>query len=156
MDKKLEQDVQTIWTLLMDIVTNSEKRLAVHLAQHDLTPPQFFVLRTLTQHGGRCPIGHIAREHHLTNATMTGLVNRLSDTKPPLVARERSTSDGRSIDVVLTEAGIARFEAIEAGLLEQVRLLLGLLDETARHNLIEQVSHYVNLIFSVFPIHAPD
>ncbi len=146
MTDNLEQDVSAVWTLLLQIVSDAEKRLAAHLMRHNLTPPQFFVLRTLYDHGGSCPIGQIAREHHLSNATMSGLVKRLSQTKPPLVRRERSSEDGRSVLVVLTEDGRARFDAVQQTLMGQVQIVLQMLPEEERRDIIDKVTHYSRIV----------
>ena len=83
-DELLNRDVAELWSVLFDIVTDGEKRLASHFEAHQLTPPQFYVLKTLSENDGACRIGDIARDHHLTSATMTGLVKRLESMDPPL------------------------------------------------------------------------
>ena len=52
--------------MLFRLVMDGEKLLTAQLAMHDLTPPQFYVLKTLSEHEGHCPIGQIARLHGLT------------------------------------------------------------------------------------------
>ena len=152
MDADLERDIATLRTLIFTIIADMEKRFQAHMAQHGLTPPQFYVLKTLTEHDGQCSIGFIAREHHLTNATLTGLVNRLEAMEPPLVRRERSKADRRSITVVLTQAGRERYKAVEDSLLEQLRLLLGLLSKEDRDDVIQKVQLYVQIVTQMFPI----
>jgi DNA-binding MarR family transcriptional regulator len=148
----LEQDVADFWSLLFQIITDAEKRLAANIATHNLTPPQFFVLKTLTEHGGRYPIGQIAREHHLTNATMTGLINRLEAMTPPLVKRERSRMDARSVDVVLTPAGIQKFIAVQQDLMKQAQAVLGMLSAEERRQAIEKVRLYFQIWTEQFPL----
>lgn len=155
MDPELERDVGQFWSLLFEIVADAEKRVFAYMAQHNLTPPQFFVLRTLTQHGGRCKIGQIAHEHHLTNATMTGLIKRLEAMTPPLVKRERAADDGRSVDVLLTAAGEERFWAVMAGFIEHARTVLGLLSPQERREAIEKVQLYFRMLVEQFPIASP-
>ena len=151
MDDKLDQDVAELWSLLFEIVTDGEKRLASHMNAHDLTPPQFYVLKTLSEQGGECRIGDIAREHHLTNATMTGLVKRLEAMNPPLVKRKRSSIDGRSVDVSLTPAGAKRFLAVQHGLMEQLRVIFGMLPDDERRDIIEKVRLYFSIFSQQFP-----
>ena len=140
----LDSDVTVFWTLLFQIVLDSEKRLAANLAAHDLTPPQFYVLKTLIERGGRCPIGEIARAHHLTNATMTGLVKRLEAML--LVQREPNAADRRSVYVTLTQAGTERFLAVQQDLLTHLRAVLSVLSSEERQDLIRYFSHYVSLV----------
>lgn len=151
MDDKLDRDVAELWSLLFDIVTEGEKRLANHMSVHNLTPPQFFVLKTLSENNGECRIGDIARDHHLTNATMTGLVKRLEAMKPPLVKRQRSADDGRSVDVSLTPEGVQRFLAVQQGLMEQLRVIFGLLPDEERRDIIDKVRVYFNIFAQQFP-----
>lgn len=152
MDKEFERDIATFWDLIFEIVADMEKRVAAHMAMHDLTPPQFYVLKTLVEHEGCCRIGQIAAEHHLTNATMTGLVKRLEAMEPPLVARQRSTDDGRAVDVFLTDAGRTRYEAVYTSLLEPVRTLLAILPADERQELIGKVEGYFDMLNDLFPI----
>ena len=152
MDAEFEQDVNHLWSMLFTIVLDSEKRLGAYLSAHDLTPPQFYVLKTLAEHGGRCAIGEIARTHHLTNATMTGLVKRLEAVNPPMVMREQNEADRRSVYVILTEEGQARFLAVQADLLNQLRMIMSLVSQSERQNLLGYLSRYVEAVTNQFPV----
>lgn len=151
-NNSVEHDVNNFWSLLFNIILELEKRLFAHLAAHRLTPPQFYVLKTLSEHGGRCRIGQIAKEHHLTNATMTGLIKRLEAMNPPLVCREQSDSDGRSVDVMLTPEGMQRFLDVQHDILQQVRTLFGLLPADERQQIIEKLQIYFSLLTQIFPV----
>jgi DNA-binding MarR family transcriptional regulator len=151
-DHDLDSDTFQFWSLLFEIVLDGEKRLAAQLAAHDLTPPQFYVMKTLAERGGRSPIGQIARAHHLTNATMTGLVKRLEAMDPPLVVREQSSADRRSVHVSLTASGQERFLAVQTDLLQQVRTLLGMLSADERQDLIRYLNRYVQVVAAHFPV----
>lgn len=151
-DTGLEQDITAFWSILFEILVDVEKRLAAHMAAHELTPPQFYVLKTLIEHGGSCPIGQIARAHHLTNATMTGLVKRLEAMNPPLVLRERSPDDARSVNVVLTEEGQARFDAVKDDVFAQLQVMMGLISPQERQALLHFLSRYVDLVAQFQPV----
>lgn len=71
---------------------------------YGLTGPQLICLRTLGQLGEITP-GRLAREVSLSQATITGIVDRLVARQ--LVNRERSSVDRRQVTVSLTEAGAA-------------------------------------------------
>lgn len=144
-----------LWSMLLGIVAESEKRFAAYTAHYDLTPPQFFVLKTLMEHNGKCPIGQIAREHHLTNATLTGLVKRLEAMNPPLVKREQSTRDKRSVTVFLTPEGSERFTSMQHVLLDQMREILGLISPEERRDLMDKITRYVFLVMEHFPVDSP-
>lgn len=152
----LEQDIAAFWSLLFELVGDLEKRLSAHLAAHGLTPPQFYVLKTLAEHGGRCRIGQIAHEHHLTNATMTGIIKRMEQSEQPLVAREASTSDGRSVDVLLTAAGAQRFWAVQQSLMQLTRGVFTLIPPEERKDALERLRFYFQILVNQFPVDAPD
>jgi DNA-binding MarR family transcriptional regulator len=152
----LDKDVGNVWALLFEIVLDGEKRLAGHFAMHDLTTPQFYVLKTLMEQNGICSIGQIARLHGLTNATMTGLIKRLEAQQPPLVLREPDPTDRRSVNVILTEAGRKRFASVQESLLDYVRAIIALLNPEERQNIITYLSRYVDLIVRGIPLHPPE
>lgn len=145
-------DMLSLWTLLFQIVRDLEGRLQAFMATHGLTPPQFYVLKTLTEQGGQAPIGEIARAHHLTNATMTGIVKRLENMEPPLVERQRSEHDRRSVLVALTPDGIGRFAAMQADLIVQVQEMLSILDADGQRDLLHYAEYYVNEVIPRFPV----
>ena len=152
MNNRLENDVQELWALVFRLVLDGEKLLAGQLAEHGLTPPQFYVLKTLSEHGGHCPIGQIARLHGLTNATMTGLVKRLEALEPPLVVRETNRHDRRSVNVVMTPAGADRFLAVQTDLMKQLRVVLSLIGDEERASILNDLRRYVTLITATFPV----
>lgn len=151
MDASTDQDIADLWDLIFDIVADVEKRLATHMGAHGLTPPQFYVLKTLMEHDGRCRIGTIAADHHLTNATMTGLVKRLEAMTPALVERARNLEDGRAVDVILTEAGRTRYHAVYASLMRQARAVFDLLPAAEREDAVHKARIYFEILRYQFP-----
>ncbi len=143
-DSTLDLDAARLWTLLFQLVLDGEKRVAALLNAHGLTTPQFYVLKTLIEHEGHVPIGQIAHLHSLTNATMTGLVSRLEGIG--LVRREQSSTDRRSVTVILTEDGRQRFSDVQNDLTGQLKGLLALLPEEERQRLMDDVARYVGMI----------
>ena len=67
-----------------------------------LTAPQLMVLRAVEDAGAAMPSA-IARNIHLSQATVTNIVDRL--VAAGLLTRERSTSDRRVVQISLTAAG---------------------------------------------------
>ena len=110
------------------------------------------MLKTLIEHGGSCAIGQIAREHHLSRATMTGLVQRLESIS--LVTRRRSTNDGRSVSVQLTPTGQQRFEAVRDDAFEQLQAMLEMVSENERQALMFFLSRYLELVNKISPNEA--
>jgi len=70
-----------------------------------LTVPQLLVLQSI-QKKDRPSIGSVAQDVSLAHATVTAVVERLE--RAGLVARTRSETDRRMVEVSLTEAGRAR------------------------------------------------
>ena len=70
--------------------------------QYKLTAPQISCLRYLKQADATSP-GNIARAMHLSQATITGVLDRLESRD--LIIRTRSKSDRRKVIVALTDEG---------------------------------------------------
>lgn len=89
-----------------------------------LTAPQLLVLQVIRREGRAKP-STIAKEILISQATVTTIVDRLE--KAGLVLRERSTTDRRVVDVVLTQAGAEKLleapELLQAGFLREFRKL---------------------------------
>ncbi len=145
-DPQLDHDVEQLWSLLFGLVLAGENLLSRMVSAHGLTTPQFYVLKTLTERGGSVAIGQIADAHGLTNATMTGLVKRLELQTPPLVRRAINQHDRRSITVTLTEAGAARYVAVQAALITQIRMVIGVIPADERAAILTQLTRYSGLI----------
>jgi DNA-binding MarR family transcriptional regulator len=76
-----------------------------HLTQrYGLTGPQLLVLKQIAGYDA-VNIGDLARTVHLSQATVTGIVDRLERRR--LAARHRSTADKRRVLVSATEGGRA-------------------------------------------------
>jgi DNA-binding MarR family transcriptional regulator len=69
-----------------------------------LTGPQALVLREV-QRREACPVGELARAAHLSQATITGIVDRLE--RKGMVRRTRSAEDKRRVLVTTTDQGTA-------------------------------------------------
>lgn len=70
--------------------------------QSGLTTSKLLVLQTIAEEG-EVTIGAIANQVHLTQATITTIIDRLQEAG--LVRRERATSDKRKVFVSLTDHG---------------------------------------------------
>ncbi len=86
------------------LVWLEHKRLGQLLAEYDLTVPQYFVLLHLGHLDEGCPMGHLASTLFQSNATMTGIIDRLEQDR--LVTRKpRTKGDRRRVVVQLTHKG---------------------------------------------------
>ncbi len=88
---------------LMQLNWLQHRRFAQEISDLRLTVPQFFTLSTLVGLGGTATMGDLARATYQVSATMTGIVDRL--VRDGMVARERDTTDRRSVVVVITPTG---------------------------------------------------
>jgi DNA-binding MarR family transcriptional regulator len=86
-----------------------QKRLAQILAEYSLTVPQFFVLVNLVHRGNGCTIGDLANNLSQSNATMTGIIDRLEAERLAVRTRGGET-DRRKVMVQVTAKGRALLE----------------------------------------------
>lgn len=93
---------EMVLVALRRIIRAIDLRSRSLVTRYGLTGPQLTVLKQLAS-GGGVSVGELARAIHLSQATVTGILDRLA--KRELVWRERSTKDRRRVQVSLTEAG---------------------------------------------------
>ena len=87
---------------LRRIIRAIDLRSRALVTRYGLTGPQLTVLRQLASQDG-VSVGELTRAIHLSQATVTGILDRLA--RRELVRRQRSTQDRRRVQVWLTEAG---------------------------------------------------
>jgi DNA-binding MarR family transcriptional regulator len=81
-----------------------------------LTGPQLIVLNEIIKNN-QMPIGRLAKTVNLSNATITGIVDRLE--KRGLLKRIRSADDRRQVLIQATETGQSTFRSAPPPLQEQ-------------------------------------
>ena len=87
---------------LRRIIRAIDLRSRYLVTRYGLTGPQLIVLKELSANGGCC-VSELTKAIHLSQATATGILDRLE--RRSLVRRERSNQDRRRVLVWLTEAG---------------------------------------------------
>src|SRR4051812_35838032 len=93
-----------------------------------LTLPQAAIMWSLGAFDGRATMSEIARLTYQSAATVTGIVDRLTDAG--LVERERDREDRRVIYVRTTQAGVIKLKEIETERRKQVaQMTMALTDE---------------------------
>lgn len=92
------QIVAAIRRIIQAVELNS-RRLVEEIG---LTGPQLAVLREAAR-SGPLPVGALARSVHLSQPTVTGVLNRLE--KRGLIQRIRRSDDRRAVNVSITDAG---------------------------------------------------
>jgi len=98
-----------------------------------LTGPQLAVLRAV-ESGGPAPLGQVAREVHLSHATVSGIVNRLA--AQDLMHRVRSESDLRSVLLTITPRGAEVVQSAPPLLQDRFRAALHALESWERTQIL--------------------
>jgi DNA-binding MarR family transcriptional regulator len=127
-------DARRLHELLLDVARRRSLRdpIAATCAELELSAPQVHLLLSLG-HDGPLTMGVLARRAAVTEKTVTGLVDRME--RDGLVRRERHETDRRVVQVRLTRAGTALHRRLDAGFLEKLTAVLGLLDAADRRHL---------------------
>ncbi len=130
--------------------------------QYGLTSPQLICLKKLSGEKQLTP-GGLAKEVHLSHATVTGIINRLE--KKGLVQRERSTADGRSYLIRLTESGFSMIKSSPSMLQDQFMHELSKLadwEKTMILSSLQRVTSILNVesidaapVMTTGPVEAP-
>lgn len=135
-----ERPPQTkVWIALDRVHSLMSRRIHATMTDHDVTLPQYKVLRLLLEEGqmtANVLSGHMG----VTPGNLTGVVDRLESAG--LVSRQRDPQDRRCIHVSLTEAGQARAQAIIPSIRGRVQSLFAALDPAA----FEAFQHSLNLL----------
>jgi DNA-binding MarR family transcriptional regulator len=96
---ELEEDILRSLRRITRAIDLHSRQLA---STYGLTGPQLVALRTVSRRGPLSPSA-LAKRISLSNATVTGIVDRLAARQ--LVTRERSSQDRRLVTVAITDAG---------------------------------------------------
>src|SRR5262245_27151309 len=104
--------LQALTATFRALMWQGNKRGAAIMERIGLTLPQAVVMWTLGAYGGRVTMSDLANLTHQSSATVTGIVDRLTDAG--LVERERDKEDRRVVFVRTTEAGTAKLDEIDA------------------------------------------
>jgi DNA-binding MarR family transcriptional regulator len=94
---------------------------SINAAPVELTPAQHRLLVLLAT-GGDQTVGALADQLEVNASNASRLCDRLQ--KLGLVARDRSSTDGRAVDVSLTSAGLDLLEAVRAHRRDDLRRVL--------------------------------
>ena len=102
MDRSEGRVTEMVVVALRRIIRAIDLRSRFLVTRYGLTGPQLTVLRELSDHSG-VSVGELARAIHLSQATVTGILDRLA--KRELIRRQRSDQDKRRVQVWLTDTG---------------------------------------------------
>jgi DNA-binding MarR family transcriptional regulator len=130
--------------------------------QYGLTSPQLICMKRLSEDKEMNP-GGLAKAVHLSHATVTGIISRLEI--KGLVQRSRSTADGRSYLIRLTDAGASMIQSSPSMLQEQFMLELSKLADWEKTMILSSLQRITSIldvesieaapILTTGPIEAP-
>lgn len=103
--KRLELRILQALRRIMQAVDIHSRKLA---GQYKITTPQLVALLCIVDEGPITPTD-IARQVHLSNSTIVGILDRLE--QKGLIERQRSTTDRRLVNITATDAGHALVES---------------------------------------------
>ncbi|MGN6302522.1 MAG: MarR family winged helix-turn-helix transcriptional regulator [Angustibacter sp.] len=116
----LDAEEQRAWRSYLRAVRLLDEELRRGLEEHGLSHPEYEILVRLSEREG-----HVMRMSELaasvvsSRSRLTHTVSRLE--REGLVVRRACTRDGRGVECVLTESGMATLEAAAHTHVEQVR-----------------------------------
>lgn len=140
MSSSIEDDILRSLRRITRAIDLHSKQLMAHCG---LTGPQLVCLRTI----GREPVltvGQLARAVSLSQATVTGIVDRLVDRG--LVRRRRSVTDRRSVSISITDAGRELIASAPSPLQERFSSRLEQLSEEDRRALSAALERIVQMM----------
>lgn len=140
MSSQFEEDVLRSLRRITRAVDLHSRHLAT---TYGLTGPQLVCLRVIAERGPLSP-SYLAREVALSQATITGIVDRLSHRQ--LVTRSRTSSDRRVVTVELTAAGRALIDVAPSPLQERFVARLHGLAQREQENIRDTLAQIVEMM----------
>jgi DNA-binding MarR family transcriptional regulator len=138
---ELSEQLASIGQLLLRVSWLEQRRFAQDLSGLNLTPPQFFILRSILTRGAHPTMSDLALDTLQHCATVTGVVDRLE--KMGLVTRQRAAEDRRQVLVELTPAGADLLAQIRASREQRLRETLLRLSEQEATELLRLLRTYL-------------
>ena len=140
MARQLEDDILRALRRITRAIDLHSRWLANN---YGLTGPQLVCLRVIG-HRGRITPSELAREVSLSQATVTGIVDRLAARQ--LVQRERSSQDRRVVTISVVAAGEALIQEAPSPLQEQFVLRLAALSEREQSAIRDTLDRIVEMM----------
>jgi len=141
LDDTLQEEVESLERITLCLGWACHRQLAQELSSFQLTVPQFIALRSLKNHPGHCTMSDLADATFQVSATMTGIVDRLSERQ--LVQRQRDPSDRRALHVTLTEQGQRLLAEIERQKQARLQRTLTTLSPEDRREMLRLMQRYL-------------
>lgn len=136
----IEDEIVASIRRIMRAVDLHSRRL---LEEHGLTGPQLATLHETARLGPVAP-GALARALHLSQATVSGILDRLE--KRGMIERSRNDRDRRSFIVTVTAAGESALQATPSLLQDRFRSELTRLDEWERTMILAMLQRIATMM----------
>lgn len=140
MSSELEEDILVALRRITRAIDLHSRFLANTFG---LTGPQLVCLRVLGRHTVLQP-GELAKHVALSQATITGIVDRLATRQ--LLTRERSATDRRHVTVTITDAGRALVKDAPSALQEKFANRLATLPTEEQENIRRTLEKVVRMM----------
>ncbi len=140
-EQEFLEQCSSLGQLVLRVSWLEQRRFAQDLAGFGLTPPQFFVLRSISLRGKNPTMSALAYDTLQHCATMTGIVDRL--VKMGLVTRRRAAHDRRQVLVDLTPSGYEALEKVNLGRETRLRETLSRLPAQDATQLLRLLKAYL-------------
>lgn len=126
---------------------NTHRQRMAELERYNLTLPQFVALKAIhCCDGGSCNMSELAESVQQVPATMTGIVDRL--TQRGLVVRNPNPSDRRAFRISLTAAGTDLVNKIISQKKIHLASFAATLSSEERRNMITLMEHMLDHLHS--------
>ena len=138
--REIEDDIVAAIRRIIRAIDLQSRRLT---ERYKLTGPQLVTLREAERLVSPTTSA-LARAVHLSQPTVTGILNRLE--QRGLVQRVRSSDDRRSVEIRVTEAGGELLDETPSLLQDRFRSELKRLDEWERHGLLSALQRIASMM----------
>jgi DNA-binding MarR family transcriptional regulator/GNAT superfamily N-acetyltransferase len=138
--KEILDDVLVALRRIVRSIDLHSKKL---VQSHNLTIPQVLLLREI-QRGGRLSLGDLAKKASLSNATVTGIIDRLEAKN--LVKRVRSETDRRQVFVEIMPEGAQMLTAMPPLLQENFLRKLKELEKWEQAQVLSSLARVASLM----------
>jgi DNA-binding MarR family transcriptional regulator len=145
-DSNLHADIVEMERLTLQMGWTMHKHQTQQLKAYNLTMPQFMILRALQRLDMGCTMSELGEAAMQVPATVTGIIDRLEE--QALVSREPNPTDRRSYHIILTEAGKALLQAIDAQRQQNISSVFQDIPEEQRKLLLTFLQQYMSAMLA--------
>lgn len=153
-EQELAEQFANVAHLVLRVGWLDQRRFAQDLASFGLTPPQFFVLRSIVSCTRNPTMSALANETLQHCATMTGIVDRL--VKMGLVTRRRAEHDRRQVLVELTPTGRKVLDQVRHSREARLRETLSRMSSQDARELLRLLQLYLEAFRAQYELDASD